>query len=393
MVTRRNYKMVILAVSAVLFSNITSATYPTIDGANLTQNIKQNIEQITSRILEEAREKIKREIQKKLSIKESETNSARDITKIKAEQDLATSVRNDELAKELAPVPDACEDAGLRVYTQKIEDMTQEGMRGVLGLGVDSCVVGEDDPQNKEITERKSGFTDPASQERNIQIDANETIEQCKRLLRKDADVTDSEMLNDPKLLAENSLCFTSSLISQSDLIEYGKRAQYQAAKEQIKLMTEPLIRKKPIESLNIASPSGKKRLLREFRKDLLIGLAQRTLYEYIEWKRPPEYSKYIGGQLNDDHTLPSKMMELELFNEKRYNNEDGEWIKKVTNTHPKKDGPDGKEYSFTPYQLQREALLIDGFLANMAVLQYKSMLKQEILQAAILSTQVNEVE
>lgn len=393
MVIPNKYKTIALAVTAVFYSSLATATYPTIDGANLSQNIKQNIEQITSRIMEEAREKIKREIQKKLTIKENESAAASDMTKIKAEQDLATSIRNDELAKQLAGIPDACEDAGLRAYSRKAAEMVENKIKNTLGLGDDTCLVGEHDPKSKAITERKSGFTNPVEQEKLVQADAQATIDACKLLLREGAEVTDPKLLDNPRLLAENSLCHASSLVSQSVLPTYDNKAQYLAAVQQVKLMTEPLIRKKPLESLDAVSPTGKKRLLREFRKDLLIGLAQRTLYDYIEWRKPEEFTEEMGGDLNATNTLPSPMMELELFNSKRYNHKDGEWIKIVSNTHPEKDGPNGKKYSMTPYQLQREALMIDGFLAHIAVLQYKSMLKQEVLQAAILSTHVNKVK
>ena len=124
-----------------------------------------------------------------------------------------------------------------------------------------------------------------------------------------------------------------------------------------------------------------------EFRKDLLLGMAQRIMTDSMNMKKPIDF---VPGGTNSGAGYLSEMQRLEMFITERYLSP--EWIKKVSNTDPRKVDSDGKQYSLNPDQVLRESAVIDGFLAHMAVLQYKSMLKQEMLQAAILSLEVNKV-
>lgn len=363
------------AIALSLASGSSMATYPTFDGFNLAEAVTNNIEAITARIERQIQEQIKRNLEKALFVKDQNSGSAKEMAKAKAEQDMLESSKNFDIAKDLAPI-DTCDDVADKEFSERIEDAINGG----------DCEEPEENTDNVENTTRKAvTYTSISNQEEMRQMDAKETVDFCKTVLK--APPPSGDDLSTPSALAAYSWCSDPSLLIQDSVSAYSVN-EAKAAKEQVKIITEPLLRKRSLSSLETNTPQGRMSLLKEFRKDLLIGMAQRVLNDAVDFKTPIDYTP------SSDESAPgyfSNMQQLERFVLSKYLDKD--WIHKVSNTHPDKSGPDGKDYSYTPQQVQREIAVIDGFLAHMAVLQYKSMLKQEMLQAAILSAEVNPVD
>lgn len=375
----------VTAVTALLtFSSTSMATYPTFDGANLAEAVTLNMESISARVEKAIQEKIKRELEKVTAINQEESENAKEMSRIKAEQDLETASKNFDLARAFKPV-DVCK----TIAEQRVAERVKIQVLSRYGAvdSDDDCMPTEKDPQNKKMSrEVASTYEEPSKQSERRAKKVDTLIELCsvEDILKEDGDGSD-EGISSVSDLVRKSWCFDASLMGQTNISAYDK-GQYLAARNQVDVLVDPVPKQKASSSFNLSTQSGKEAILKSLRKDMLLNVSKRVLHDYVDMKSP---INYFGDNVEDSVYL-SEMQRLEQFVLARYL--DPDWIRKVSNTHPDKNTEAGKELSYSPEQVTRESAIIDGFLAHMSVLQYKSMLKQEMLQALIISTQVNEL-
>jgi hypothetical protein len=387
-------KKILLSTSMALtfFAGSSYATYPTFDSFNLAEAITSNVEQISARVERAFQEQVMRQLEKTLFLENANSESAKEMAKVKASNNMEKSKINHEIAQDLAPI-DTCSTVADIDIAKAIGDTVNSVINSASGVE-DDCIVPTADPDNKVSVVRKSAtFTSPSLQEAAIKADAESRFAICQALLKDEFDDTydgsnTSSNIASPSTMAERSWCNDPMLLVQQSISGYTAD-QYEAARQQVQIITEPVLRKRPLSSLESVSTAGKMSLLKEFRKDLLIGMAQRVLNDSVNMKKPIGFAANIEN--SDENSYFSELQRLEAFVAERQLSTD--WYNRISNTDPRKFDEDGKQYSYNPEQVAREAAVIDGFLAHMAVLQYKSMLTQEALQAAILSVQVSKVD
>lgn len=382
----RKFFSVTTAAALLTFSSTSMATYPTFDGANLIEAVTLNVESISARVEKAIQEKIKRELEKVTAINQEESENAKEMSRIKAEQDLETASKNFDLARAFKPV-DVCK----TIAEQRVAERVKIQVLSRYGAvdSDDDCMPTEKDPQNQKISrEVAATYEEPSKQSEKRAKKVDTLIELCSvegMLKEDDSSDGSDEGIASVSDLVRKSWCFDASLMGQTNISAYDK-SQYLAARNQVDVLVDPVPKQKASSTFNLSTQSGKEAILKSLRKDMLLNVSKRVLHDYVDMKSP---INYFGDNVEDSVYL-SEMQRLEQFVLGRYL--DPDWIRKVSNTHPDKNTEAGKELSYSPEQVTRESAIIDGFLAHMAVLQYKSMLKQEMLQALIISTQVNEL-
>lgn len=128
---------------------------------------------------------------------------------------------------------------------------------------------------------------------------------------------------------------------------------------------------KKPtVEEIENMTPEEVKAYNRSQKKEAIRSLAAVSLESINNETRSPDAENY----------RPSKLHRLKSFNDQRWGDES--WLRKINNTALTED----EENSVTETQLLRELVAMEAFGIQLQTLQYEQSLRDEALQAAMLS-------
>jgi hypothetical protein len=367
------FKKIFLSVvfSGLFVAGNVQATIVT-DIGNTLQNVLNNLQDVETRISTEVERQAERLLEKELSALGIESDAAQAAQELTANQRLEENLRNQEVARQQAPLVDVCQDSAIFSITfdGDINCYRDEATQDFLsGLNV----------RQNEVYNLSGSELGEAMAE-----DSEETVMSCLNYLHSQG--SDVEFV-DPAY----SYCFDSSALVDSNVTTLQSGLEEQGAEMAVKLLTEPTLRPKSLGSDNTNTAEGRKELLNERRKDMLIKLAQSVMAHNVEVRRS---SKWIDAEKTQP--LPSLMETLDSFNNNRLLSEGGEYLLKLGAAHADKFDEDSDvaiESTFTIEQVQRETAVMTAFLSHMAVLQYKSQLRIEQIEAALLSVQVNPPE
>jgi hypothetical protein len=367
------FKKILLAVgvSSFFLAGSTNAMVVT-DIGNTLQNVLNNFQDIEHRIATEVERQANRMLEKELSKVGLESEAAQSAQELTSKQRLEKNLRNQEVARQQAPLTDVCEDSAMFAITFDgdincyRDEATQDYLNGL------------NDRQNSvyDLSETDLGEA--------MAADSEGIIMSCLKYLHTQGS---SGEFVEPKY----SHCFNSSVLVDSNVTTLQTGLEEQGAEVAVKLLTEPVMRRKAFGSSNTNTVEGRRKLLNERRKDMLIKLAQSVMAHNIEVRRS---SKWADSEKTQP--LPSMMETLDIFNNNRLLSTGGEYLLKLGAAHKDKfdDNPDiAIKSTFTIEQVQRETAVMTAFLSHMAVLQYKSQLRIEQIEAALLSIKVNPPE
>jgi len=342
------------------------------DPLNTIQNSLNNLQDIEHRIFTELERQANRLLEKELSKLGMEADAASSAQELVATQKLEKNLRNQEVARQQAPLIDVCRDSA--IFSFSFDGDT------------DCYRMEKNDIVLERLESRKSDGYEMEEKDEEIAIanDAESTISAC-------LDYLHSEGGSNQSVSPSQSHCFDTSALVDSNTVTFQSGNEETGAEYAVSIITEPVIRKKPFGSKDLSTTVGKKKFINEQRKDMLIELAQSVLLKNVELRRS---SKWVDAQKTQP--LPSILETLDTFNRNRLLSSGGEYLLKLGAAHKDKFNADPDiaiENTFTIEQVQRETAVMTAFLSHMAVLQYKSQLRIEQLEAALLSLEANPLE
>lgn len=341
------------------------------DPLNTIQNALNNLQDIEHRIFTELERQANRMLEKELSKLSMESDAAQSANELVAEQRLQKNLRNQEVARQQAPLVDVCKDSAMFSFA--------------FDGDIDCYRMEKTDSAIQRLEERQSIGYEMTNEEENAAIaaDAEEKMSACLDYLHSEGTGQSAS--------PQDSYCFDSESLVSSMTSTFQTGVEEQGAEYSVELLTEPVIRKKAFGSTDMGTSVGKKKFLNEQRKDMLLKLAQSVMMHNVEVRRS---SKWADAEKTQP--LPSALETLEEFNRNRLMSDGGEYLLKLGAAHKDKfnENPDiAIDSTFTIEQVQRETAVMTAFLSHMAVLQYKSQLRIEQLEAALLSVEINPPE
>jgi predicted DNA-binding WGR domain protein len=367
------FKKLCLTLSmAGLFAASSVNAITVTDPLNTLQNALNNLQDIDHRIYQEVEAQANRMLQKELSKFGMENDANQAAQELVATQRSETYQRNHEVAMEQAPLVDVCQDTAMISlsmdgdYDCYRDSLTQDylaKMRNRRDVGYDAT------PDELEVLSA---------------TDSEETLDACLTELHSQGNAIQS-------VDASESHCFDSSALVDSNLTTLQSGVEERGAEEAVRILSEPVIREKAYGSSDLVTPAGRAKNLNEQRKDMLIELAQSVMLHNVEIRRSSKWADTAKTK-----PLPSVLETLDSFNNNRLLSEGGEYLLKLGAAHKDKfnANPDiAIDSTFNINQVHRETAVMTAFLSHMAVLQYKSQLRIEQLEAALLSLEVNPVE
>ncbi len=386
---KNKFKVSMLTIALMTSSSVMATGQPTFDISNFIENITANISEIEARYTAAKDMWAGRKLQLDMFSSKNDADTAKAAQELKEKQKLARKLRNSEIAEKMMPHPDACRTAA-RNNLKKIVNQ--------------DCTIEESMESHKErqkfISTAGLPTPEPATGDgdgdSNVKLVMPDIAVIEKEDLRRTYDKCRAELLSDALASGEapegKSLCLKLSLLIDNDYTTIQTGKEVEGAKELINIITGPTVSKvDPAIATAAKTTSGKRALMKEYRKIALKNMSSEVLNNVLEQRHPAFWT-------DSEQTNPSAspLTQLEEFNAERFSQPSGRWMLKVSGLHPEKLDPDpekAKKAIFTPDQLLRDMALIDGFMAHMAVLQYKSQLRQETMQAALLSLEVEPLE
>jgi len=346
------------------------------DVGNTIQNYFNNLQDIEHRIMEEIEKSAERALETELSKLGLESEVAQEAQKLAAEQRQVKNLRNQEVARQQAPLTDVCMDSSIISFSHD----------GDLDCYRDELTLSAQD----DLNSRRSKMYELSNEEATIEIekDMQETLSSCFMFLHDEGASSGGEEVVGS---VSDSYCFDTSQLTDPNQTTIQSAAKEAAAEMAIKILVEPVPRKKPPRSKDVETSSGRKKLLNEQRKDMLLQLAQNVMLSNLELRRS---SKWADAEKTVP--LPSVIETLDLFNNNRLLSEGGEYLLKLGAVHKDKFNPDQEiaiASTFTIEQVQRETAVMTAFLTHMAILKYKSQLRIEQMEAALLGLEVNPLD
>jgi hypothetical protein len=356
---------------AFLFAGQASAITVT-DPMNTLQNTLNNFQDIEHRIAEEIERQANRMLEKELSKVGIESEAQKSAQELLAKQRLEENLRNQEVARQQAPLMDVCKDSAAFTFA--------------FDGDIDCYRMEKTDAAIEKMEERQNVGYEASNEEENAAInqEVEDKVVAC-------FDYLHSEGANAQGVSPSDSHCFDSTVLTDSNMTTIQSGVEEVGAEYAVEMIVEPVIRKKPFGSNDLSTSVGRKKFLNEKRKDMLLALAQSVMLHNVEIRRS---SKWADAEKTQP--LPSVLETLESFNRNRLMSAGGEYLLKLGAAHKDKFSTDEEvaiESTFTIEQVQRETAVMTAFLSHMAVLQYKSQLRIEQLEAAILSVEVNPPE
>lgn len=362
--------MIALSLAGSLFISNAHAVIVT-DIGNTIQNTLNNLQDLEHRIAEEIERQANRLLEKELSRLTMQNDADQAVQELAATQKLEKNLRNQEIARQQAPLNDVCVDGA-------IFQIAFDG-------DVD-CYRDEKTQEALEVLEERKNLYGMSDNEVNVAVaaDAEETINACHNFIHSEGDgATDVD--------ATMSHCYDSKNLVDSTVTTLQTGVIEKGAEMAVKILTEPVIRKKSFGSSVETTPEGRKLRLNDQRKDMLLELAQSVMLHNVEIRRSSKWADAAKTK-----PLPSALEALDSFNNNRLLSSGGEYLLKLGAAHKEKFNEDPEvamDSTFTIEQVQRETAVMTAFLSHMAVLQYKSQLRIEQLQASLLSLEVNPLE
>lgn len=354
-----------------LFAAFSVSAITVNDPLNTLQNALTNLQAIESRLYTEMERQANRVLEKELSRIGIESDAEKAAQEVVANQRLATNMRNQEVARQQAPLIDVCEDSALLSFT--------------FDGDIDCYRMERTGAAMDRMAERQNSVYEMDSEDVSaaIMADADEKVMACLDYIHAGG--------SEESVSPQYSHCFNSQTLVSSMTPTFQTGLEEQGAEYAVEIMTEPVIRAKPFGSTDMSTPVGKQMFLNEQRKDMLLKLAQSVMLHNVEVRRS---SKWADAEKTKP--LPSVLETLEEFNRNRLLSEGGEYLLKLGAAHRDKFDPNPEvaiSSTFTIEQVQRETAVMTAFLSHMAVLQYQSQLRIEQLEAALLSVKVNPPE
>lgn len=320
------------------------ALIPTTDFANLIESLLGNIQELFSWLEEQAMMELEMELESALFGEQTDANNqatARMVVSLnKAQQD----IQNLEIQREFAPAESACSTITIRDTLDDIycaSDFALEESRS-------------------RLRENHLNFNQTTQQQsEHIATVAAEIVEDCQ-----------------PEEEGEPSDCLLVGMLF-GDMPDGSSRAEIErtslATERQIELITGGIPSRKTDVRM-IDSASGNAMRIGDYRREALKGMAQESLLAVR------------GAFVTQEGAPGSELEALWEFVNKRWSDDDGEFIKLITNTHPDKSDED---FTTTPSQVLREMAVMEVFQSYMDVLNYEQSLREEALTAAMLSIEV----
>ncbi len=338
------------------------------DPLNTIQNALNNLQDIEHRIFEELERQANRMLEKELSKVGMASDAQQSAQELVAKQRMEKNLRNQEVARQQAPLVDVCRDSAAFTFAF-------DGDIDCYRMDKTSFVL-------DKLEERQNvGYELPPEQvNAKINEDAEEKVSACLDYLHSEG--------NSNSVRPRDSHCFNSAALTDSSTTTFQSGLEETGAEYAVELIVEPVIRKKEFGSQDLSTTTGKKKFINEQRKDMLLKLAQSVMLHNVELRRSSKWADAAKTQ-----PLPSVLETLETFNKNRLLSPGGEYLLKLGAAHKDKFSSDENvaiNSTFTIEQVQRETAVMTAYLAYMAEMQYKSQLRIEQLEAALLSIEVN---
>lgn len=213
--------------------------------------------------------------------------------------------------------------------------------------------------RGREVLATNTAFTAPMA----VQMEAvkkfnDELVEACAALSKGDAD----------ELAMYQTACVDAGILHGSTSMDTLDADQSKAMDRYIELITGGAPELKRAGGYAAGSETQKRVLVEEMRVEALRSLAATSLQEIKSIRQSP----------NTDTGELSVLHNLSKFNEERYGSVD--WLTAVQNTN--KD----KKNTVMQTELLRKIAVMDAYMSNLMLMQYKQSLRAEALQAALLS-------
>lgn len=384
-----------LMLSYPLTASVVFTGGPVLDGTNIKQNVIQNIDMIERHLKQAVDWKALQKIIKERVKSEFSSNGAADMTKEKSKQDLAESVRNHQIAVEMAPVKIAgCGD------DSRVDEELEDFEAILIAMFRDLTHCDGDDASAAKIKEREQsddviedsryngrmidGSTPPEQQAKNEELaqKVNNSVSQVRdavndlmeRAEERAGDGASVEDIARAKVEIENENMFEETMaitqietedgVTQPDLI-----TQTLAYLDPDTFPTlTPDLYDEALDSLILMSGVYEKYIAMDTTtaaEDVL------NLSEDIQESFP---YRSIIGQFNDRMPRGNNPSKIDEFIEMAKFYEADNLAPRIAGTNT------------IVYQVQREALIAKGFQAVVEVERLKKMLDKERMLAVMLA-------
>jgi hypothetical protein len=377
---KKKFTKSLLALSLLTSSSVMASGQPTFDLSNYIENITGNISEIESRITSAKEFFASRKLSFDLFSTKESAEAAKQAQEIKESQKLARRVRNTQVAAEMLPLPDACKTVARSKLRETvgqdcaIQDSLADSLERQAALDLASF---------PELSEDGSLALPNMAIKR--KEDLERTVNKCR-----------VELLSGPISVGESpeskSTCLKIDLLLNNDITTITTGKEVEGAKELINILVGSTYSKVDPDIITASTTmNGKTALMKEYRKVGMRNISRSVLNNILEQRHPAFW-------LDDEKTQPSasNITQLEQFNAERFAHKNGEWMLKVSGLHPEKlnSDPDVARNSiYTPDQVLRDMAIMDSFMVHMEILQYKSQLRIESMQAALLSLEIDPLE
>ena len=339
----------VLGVMFILGISMNSyAVLPVADGPNLAQNILTNMTEMYNWAEEKAMKQIESQLTTMLAGESMDANNKATARMIVSLNKASQDIQNLEAIQRFSPAPTACGTVSLGATLEDIYCESEKSKEDV-----------RDKSTKKEATFDKT----PVQQSLARAKAAEEVVIDC----RPDED--------------GRSTCLEVNLLlggapgdaTNKELAEISK-----GTARQIELISGalPVLKTDPMVG---DTPTGNAMRVLDYRRVAFKSMVSESLLNVRE-----SFNR-------EDESSGSEMEVLWDFVDSRWGDGDSEFIKLITNTHPKK--AQGAAFITTPTQVLREIGVMQAFQTYMTVLQYEQSLREESLHAAMLALEIEPLD